>query len=319
MKVDNYDKKILYELDLNSRESAQQIGRKIRLSKVSVIQRISKLEKAGIIHNFISLINYKKLGFTNYHIYYSLQNLSQEKEEQFISFLKQNKEINYILQLDSKWDLMITIFTESNEKVDNILNKINEKFGSFIREIKIFTIITTFYTGRNYLIQTKGNIINPVLIREKSDKIEVDKTDKEIIRSISLNARMPLTELEKISKIKAEVIRYRLKNLIENGIIQRFTIDFNNEKFGNAFYKLLIKITPIIKEDVLMSEISKFKSSLRIHHIMGEKIIEADFEAEDDKEIREVIKKIKEKFGDKIKELEILPVYSITRHFFRYL
>jgi len=313
MKVDNYDKKILYELDLNSRESAQQIGRKIRLSKVSVIQRISKLEKAGIIHNFISLINYKKLGFTNYHIYYSLQNLSQEKEEQFISFLKQNKEINYILQLDSKWDLMITIFTESNEKVDNILNKINEKFGSFIREIKIFTIITTFYPGRNYLIQTKGNIINPVLIREKSDKIEVDKTDKEIIRSISLNARMPLTELEKISKIKAEVIRYRLKNLIENGIIQRFTIDFNNEKFGNAFYKLLIKITPIIKEEVLMSEISKFKSSLRIHHIMGEKIIEADFEAEDDKEIREVIKKIKEKFGDKIKELEILHVYSIRK------
>jgi|WetSurMetagenome_2_1015567.scaffolds.fasta_scaffold154826_2 Lrp/AsnC family transcriptional regulator, leucine-responsive regulatory protein len=313
MRIDNYDGKILYELDKNSRETAQQIGKKVRLSKVSVIQRINKLKKEGAITNFITLINYRRLGFTNYHVYYSLQNLSQEKEEQFISFLKQTRGVNYILQLDSKWDLMLALFTESNEQTDKILNQINEKFGNFIKEIKIFVILTTFYQGRQYLAESKMKEFNGKLVREKSDKIKIDNIDMKILEAISLNARAQLVELEEITKIKAEVIRYRLKNLIEKEVIQRFTIDLDNEKFGNSFYKLLIKLNPNLKEEVLMNSISQIKSSLRIHHIMGEKVIEADFEVENDKEIREVIKNIKEKFGKDIQELEILPVYAVRK------
>lgn len=50
-----------------------------------------------------------------------------------------------------------------------------------------------------------------------------------------------------------------------------------------------------------------------MHHVMGEKIVEADFEVDNDKEIRIIIKGIKEKFGDKIQELEILPVYAVRK------
>lgn len=312
-KNDPYDKRILYELDQNSRQSAQQISRKIHLSKVSVIQRINKLKKNGIIKNFITLVNYRKLGFTNYHVYYSLQNLSQEKEEEFIGFLKNEKGVRYVIQIDSKWDLMIALFTESNEKTDEILNRINEKYGDYIKEIRIFTIVTTFYPGRNYLIKDKGIIFKKPLIRKKAEKIKIDKMDHKILENISLNARTTLTELENKIRIKADVTRYHLKNLIKNEIIQRFTIDLDNEKFGNSFYKLLLKLTPGLKEETLMQFISQNKSSLRIHHIMGEKIVEADFEVENDKEIRQIIKSIKEKFGDKIQELEILPVYSVRK------
>lgn len=313
MKIDNYSKKILYELDKNSRETAQQIGKKVRLSKVSVIHRINNLKKEEIIRNFITLINYRRLGFTNYHIYYSLRSLSPKKEEQFVSFLKKTKGVNYIIQLDSKWDLMLALFTESNEHTDKILSQINEKFGSFIKEIKIFVILTTFYPGREYLTDDKRTEFSGKLIREKSEKIIVDGTDMKILEAVSLNARAQLIELEKITKIRAEVIRYRLKNLIEKGVIQRYTIDLNNERFGNSFYKLLIKLNLGLKEEVLMDFISQFKSSLRIHHVMGEKVIEADFEVESDKEIRKITKSIKEKFGDNLQEVEILPVYAIRK------
>jgi len=312
-KIDHYDKKILYELDQNSRQSAQQISRKVYLSKVSVIQRINKLKKNGIIKNFITLINYRKFGFTNYHVYYSLQNLSQEKEAGFIEFLKKERGVRYVIQIDSKWDLMLALFTESNEKTDEILNGINEKYSDYIKEIRIFTIVTTFYPGRNYLIKEKGVIFEKPLIRKKTDKIKIGKIDHKILKHISLNARSKLTELENKIEIKSDVIRYHLKNLIKKGIIQRFTIDFDNVKFGNSFYKLLFKLTPRLKEKTLMEFISQNKASLRIHHIMGEKIVEADFEVEDDKEIREIVKSIKENFGDKIQELEILPIYSVRK------
>ena len=47
-KLDKKDKDILYELDLNSRQSFNQIGRKIKLSKEVVQYRIKQLEKVKI-------------------------------------------------------------------------------------------------------------------------------------------------------------------------------------------------------------------------------------------------------------------------------
>jgi len=208
---------------------------------------------------------------------------------------------------------MLALFTENNEETDKILNHINDKFGSFIKEIKIFIVLTTFYPGREYLKESKREELKDNLVRKKSEKIKIDEVDKNILEAVSLNARAQLTELEEITKIKAEIIRYRLKNLIEEGVIQRFTIDLNNEKFGNSFYKLLIKLNPGLKEESLINFISQFKPSLRIHRIMGEKIIEADFEVDNDKEIREIIKDIKEKFGESLQELEILPVYAVRK------
>lgn len=313
MKIDLYDKKILYELDINARQSSQQIARKVRLSKVSVINRINKLIDEGVIKNFITLVNYRKLGFTNYHVYYSLQNLSQKKEEEFIDYLKNEHEVRYILQIDSKWDLMIALYTESNEQTDQILSKISNKFGDYIKEIRVYTIVRTFYPGRNYLIEKTPSFLTTNITREKSIIEEIDAIDKKILLGISINGRISLIDLGKKIKIKPDVIRYHLKKMIKKEIIQRFTINLGNTEYGNSFYKILFKLNPSLKEEILMSELSHNKYAHRIHHFMGEKIVEADFEATDYKEIRDIIKKIKERLGDKIIEFEILPIYAIRK------
>jgi len=313
VKIDLYNKKILYELDSNARQSAQQIAKKVKLSKVAVINRINKLLKEGVIKNFITLINYRKLGFTNYHVYYSLQNLSPQKEQEFIEFLKHEREVRYLLQIDSTWDLMLALYTQSSERTDQILNKISNQFGDYIKEIKVFTIVTTFYPGRNYLIEKKPVPFTSSLVREMSLREEIDEIDKKILGGISTEARMSLIDLEKKIRIKADVIRYHLKNLVKRGIIQKFTLNLGHQEYGNSFYKVLLKINPSLKEEVLMSELSQNEYAHRIHHFMGEKTIETDFEVPEYKEIREILKRIKEKYGDKIIEIEILPIYAIQK------
>ena len=223
-KIDKYDRKILYELDMDSRQSAQKIAKKVRLSKVSIIQRINNLKEKGIIRNFITLINYRKFGKTNYHVYYSLKNLSQKKEEEFIQFLKGDKDVRYVIQIDSKWDLMIALFTESSEETDEILRKISEKYGEYIREIMVFTIVTTFYPGRNYLIHEKGVEFN-LLVRKRTRPLNVDKIDKKILHAISLNARASLINLSQRIGVSTGVLAYRIKKLKSQEVIQRFTID----------------------------------------------------------------------------------------------
>ena len=57
MKLDLKDKKILYELDRNSRQSNKQIAKKVGLSEQVVGNRIRRLQEWGIIEYFFVKTN----------------------------------------------------------------------------------------------------------------------------------------------------------------------------------------------------------------------------------------------------------------------
>ena len=73
IKADKKDRDILYQLDLNSRQSLKSIGDKVHLKKNVVQYRIEKLVKSGIIKNFYTSINFHKLGFVNLGIHIKYQ------------------------------------------------------------------------------------------------------------------------------------------------------------------------------------------------------------------------------------------------------
>ena len=53
-KIDLKDRKILFELDLNSRQTLTQIGKKVGLPKTVVAYRIKRLQDKKIIRNYLS-------------------------------------------------------------------------------------------------------------------------------------------------------------------------------------------------------------------------------------------------------------------------
>lgn len=57
------DNKILDELTQNSRESFRNIARKIRVSTVTVMKHVKRLEKEKIIQGYSANIDYEKLGY----------------------------------------------------------------------------------------------------------------------------------------------------------------------------------------------------------------------------------------------------------------
>jgi DNA-binding Lrp family transcriptional regulator len=90
-RLDLKDRKILYELDINSRQSFNELSKKVGLSKDSVIYRIKKLQDSGIIKHFHTVIDVGKLGFISFRLYLKLQNSTPQKEAEIIKFLKSQK------------------------------------------------------------------------------------------------------------------------------------------------------------------------------------------------------------------------------------
>jgi len=80
-KIDLKDR-ILYELDLNCRQSNAQIGKKVGLKKDVVSYRINKMQEEGIIKFFWAAINTFKLGYNVFRIYITFQYVDQKIKDE---------------------------------------------------------------------------------------------------------------------------------------------------------------------------------------------------------------------------------------------
>ncbi|MBO8157150.1 MAG: Lrp/AsnC family transcriptional regulator [Bacillaceae bacterium] len=63
MKIDEVDKRILNELNQNSRISMRELGKQVNLSSPAVRERVKQMESFGIIRGYTLDIDYEKAGF----------------------------------------------------------------------------------------------------------------------------------------------------------------------------------------------------------------------------------------------------------------
>ena len=63
MKVDDKDKRILNALLRNSKLSLREIAKIADVSVATVMNRVNRLEKEGIIKKYSTILDYEKLGF----------------------------------------------------------------------------------------------------------------------------------------------------------------------------------------------------------------------------------------------------------------
>ena len=64
MELDRYDRLILQSLQKNGRISNQELADSISLSPSPCLRRVRALEEAGLIDDYVALLNARKLGLT---------------------------------------------------------------------------------------------------------------------------------------------------------------------------------------------------------------------------------------------------------------
>ena len=63
MKLDLKDRKILYELDSNARQSNSGIAKKVGLNKNTVNYKINRMTEEGIITGYYTVVDSSRLGY----------------------------------------------------------------------------------------------------------------------------------------------------------------------------------------------------------------------------------------------------------------
>ncbi|HMK82143.1 MAG TPA: Lrp/AsnC family transcriptional regulator [Candidatus Bathyarchaeia archaeon] len=63
MKIDEVDLKILHQLTTDCRMSYRQIAKNARISVGTALNRVRRLEKAGVIRGYSAIVDHEKIGY----------------------------------------------------------------------------------------------------------------------------------------------------------------------------------------------------------------------------------------------------------------
>ncbi|MEK6974366.1 MAG: Lrp/AsnC family transcriptional regulator [Nanoarchaeota archaeon] len=309
LNLDLKNKKILFQLDIDCRQSNSEIGKKVGLSKQVVDYRIKSLLKEGIITRFSTVIDTYKLGFSKYKVYILLENANKETINNIIGFLKNHKKTEWVATCSGKWDIIVGYIVKNVYEFNDSLKEFEEKFSQYISSRDISISLEVPHWRKEYLLNNKEPY--PVVIQgNKKGDYNIDNIDEEIIKILVNNGRIPITEISKRLNITPRVVDYRIKNLKKENIIliSRIFIDLN--KFNWIYCKALIKFKNISKEkyNSFFQHCYYLKNLTYVINCIGSWDIELDFEIEDFNKFHEILLDIRDKFSDIIKNYDFVIV-----------
>ena len=111
-KIDLKDRRILYELDYDSRESLTHIGKKVGLKKDVVSERIEKLREDGVIQCFYTVIDAYKLDYSLFRYYVNFQYVNPEIRNKIIEYFTNYRNICTVGEALGKYDLIVVVWVK---------------------------------------------------------------------------------------------------------------------------------------------------------------------------------------------------------------
>jgi Lrp/AsnC family transcriptional regulator for asnA, asnC and gidA len=301
-KVDLKDRKILYELDYDSRQSFTKIGRKVGLHKNVVTYRIKRLQRIGLIINFYTVIDAFKLGYNCLRFYISYQNVTPEIKNEIIDHFVNNKFTWWVGSFEGEYDLAVIIWIKDMHNFyifwDNTLRKYNYYFKNIIfsvyRELRLFR--------HTFLVLDEYNKTD----REKYEitgggkEIKTDDLDFKILELLATNARMPTLEIAKNTNSTVDTVTERIRNLKKKDIIQAFRVSIDYSKLGYHLFKVNINLNNYSKKGNIINYIRANPHLIMIDNTIGYYDLELEFLLSNIEHLREMMDNLARKFPNDI-------------------
>ncbi len=127
--LDNYDRNIIKELELDGRKAYSAIAQKLNISNTMVNQRINKMVENGVITGIKPLLNEKKVGY-DWGAFTGLTLKKDHDSEKVIKKLEEIPEITECYFVTGSYTLFVRIIAKSHEHMREILyNKLDHIKG----------------------------------------------------------------------------------------------------------------------------------------------------------------------------------------------
>lgn len=96
----------------------------------------------------------------------------------------------------------------------------------------------------------------------------VDKTDEKIIEFLRSDSRESFVDIGKKLKLSESAVRRRVKNLVDSGIIKKFTVEIGDSNTTSAI--VLISVESSMDTSKVSSRLTKLEGVKTVYEITGQ-------------------------------------------------
>jgi DNA-binding Lrp family transcriptional regulator len=309
--LDLVDRKILTELDRNSRMSYSEIGKRTRVAKETVKYRITQLEKAGIIQGYYTVLDFSRVGFAIYRLYLRLKDASPEEEKQFTDYLAAHKQTAVLYRANGPYHLVLGVWAKNSWDAEQYWLALNARFGRLMAKYHVSQMTEYVEYTRPYLLPPSKSSEFPYketfgTVSEKAAE-RLDDLDFLLIRYLSTRARASLVELSAGLKVSIVTVRQRLKTLQKKGVIVGFRTIFDLSALGREYYKVDLWLSDHTKRKEIESFVRSLPNCAYAERTVVTSDVEFDLEVEGLEDFIKTMDSIKERFPEAIRDYEFYP------------
>ncbi len=302
--IDLKDRKILYELDLDSRQSFAELGKKVGLTKEIIENRVKKLQDKGIIKHFYTEIDDYKLGYRRYRFYFNYQYVSPEIKEEIINFFVKNKYVRIIHSTEGQFNLVLISDVKGISKCYAVWDTIISRYREYLAN-QVFSVIYRANLYRYSFLLEEGIKENGSRIKStiygSDDHVEIDDLDYQILTLLSQNSRLHTIEIAEQLNSTALEIKNRIKHLKDTGIIKAFRLDIALSKLEYHRYKVDIILKDYAKLHTIINYIEENPNLDEVILSIGYADLEMVFILKSASQLHEIMKDLETKFPNTIK------------------
>lgn len=124
MQFDLTDRKIISILQKDGRITMKHLGELINMSTPSTIDRVRRLEEAGVIRGYAAVVDYIALGY-DMHIYIFVE-VNQNKRPGLLEYIAKNQLIAGAHGVAGSKDMVLDVYCRTSE-----FNKLVDELRSF--------------------------------------------------------------------------------------------------------------------------------------------------------------------------------------------
>src|SRR3989338_2403632 len=235
------DRKLLYYLSRNARESKSALGKLVGISRNAVEYKIQKFQKENIITNFTAVINTVAIGHTSFSMLIKISKNLKKNDEVYNYFIHHPYSI-WAISLSGTYDLFIEFIVKDLRHLVDIIKEIKTTLKDSINyyeihidqeTIKVEHLIKDIYKD----LKLEDHTIQKRPYEEK----KLDSTDRKILSVISKESNLPLVDIAKKIGSTWDVVRYRIKQMEEAEVVLTYFPEINLNILG--YTEFLCKIS----------------------------------------------------------------------------
>lgn len=323
--IDSIDTKLLYELEVNSRQPLSKLAKKLRMSVQRLAHRQQTLEKNGTIISYIPMIDYDKIGGYTYIVCcLKLHRIGASGLDSALKKCARDPKCTLAFGCEGSYDAMVGTVSNNLFEARETMLRLLAPFEGKIQESLIVVQLSTRHYGRRYLLDAMGKdysqegIITTLCdgtAMKGGGEGAIHPLDIGILKAIASNARMPIIEIAEKTGCAPETARNRLRKLEKLGVISKYGLVLNPDKYNHIFFRILISFSTIGPkwEKELTDYLRRFPEIFRHVELFMLNGFFIDIVTTSEERAREIMDDIRDHYPESIQDFKLNTIRKIYK------